>query len=444
LHSFSFAAASGPAAEPASVCILILSGFSASKHHNMRGNPSPRQPLRANAGTNGGKEVVLRRTVVYSGSMGTREIVSLATESFRKSIEDIETPALILDLDLLEENIRVMAEFFKGRKARLRPHFKTCKCPNVAHLQLAAGAKGITCAKAGEAEVLVNAGVRDILVANQVVDTDKIYRLACMARAGTKITVAVDRVENVDSLSAVARAVGSTLYVLVEIDVGMSRCGVGSEKEALELALRIGRAGGLVFEGIQAYEGHLVYDTLQPTRLTDAVKREGVRKMEEKVGGIKKYLEAHRIPVKEISGGGTGTYHITGDDTIWTEIQAGSYVFMDNVYSRAGLPFRNSLSVLTTVIHKRSGAAVTDAGLKVCTIDHGLPSIKDRPELKITGLSEEHGLISDPQDELQYLQKIEYIPSHCCTTVNLHDQYCCVRGGWLEAVWPISGRGKSL
>ena len=365
------------------------------------------------------------------------------SELERMTMEDIETPALILDLDVLEENIRGMADFFSSRSAKLRPHFKTCKCPNIAHLQLAAGAKGITCAKVGEAEVLVNAGVRDILVANQVVDRQKIYRLACMARAGAKISVAVDRAENIDDLSDVVTSVGSTLHVLVEIDVGMSRCGVDSEAEALDLARRIEDAAGLVFEGIQAYEGHLVYDTQEPTKLTDAVKRKGVGKMQEKVGRIKNHLESHGMPVKEISGGGTGTYHITGDGTLWTEIQAGSYVFMDTVYARGGLPFGNALSILTTVIHKRPGAAVTDAGLKVCTTEHGLPSIKGKPELRVTGLSEEHGRIADPRDELAYLQKIEYIPSHCCTTVNLHDHYCGVRRGRLEALWPITGRGKS-
>ena len=359
-------------------------------------------------------------------------------------VEHIETPALLLDLDLLEENIRIMADFFKDRKVSLRPHFKTCKCPTVAHLQLEAGAKGITCAKVGEAEVLVNAGIRDVLVANQVVDPDKIYRLACMARGGARITVAVDCVENIESLSSVARNVGTTLHVLIEIDVGMNRCGVNTKEEALDLARRIGSAPGLAFEGIQAYEGHLVFDLHQPTKLTDAVKREGVRKMQDKVGAIKSYLEDCGFPVKEVSGGGTGTYHITGDDTLWTEIQAGSYVFMDNVYSRGNLPFRNSLSILTTVIHKRPGMAVTDAGLKVCSTENGPPTIKDRPNLKILGnLSEEHGKVLDEGDELRYLQKIEYIPSHCCTTVNLHDQYYCVRKGRLEAVWPISGRGRS-
>jgi D-serine deaminase-like pyridoxal phosphate-dependent protein len=358
--------------------------------------------------------------------------------------EHIETPALIVDLDVLEENIRIMSEFFKGKKAKLRPHFKSYKCPNISHLQLASGAKGITCAKTGEAEVLVNAGVKDILVANQIVDPEKMYSLASMARGGAKITVAVDRAENIDGLSEAARSVGATLHVLIEIDVGMNRCGVNTEEEALALAKRIAGAEGLDFEGIQAYEGHLVYDTEQPTKLTDSVKREGVRKMEKKVGRIKSHLEKNGFRVKEVSGGGTGTYHITGDNTIWTEIQAGSYVFMDSVYSRSDLPFQNSLSILTTVIHKRPGVAVTDAGLKSCSAENGPPTVKDRPNLRIAGgLSEEHGRVLDERDELSYLQKIEYIPSHCCTTVNLHDQYYCVRKGMLEAIWPISGRGKS-
>ena len=360
------------------------------------------------------------------------------------TLEQIETPALLVDLDLLEENIRIMADFFRGRKTRLRPHFKTCKCPNIAHLQLSAGAKGITCAKVEEAEVLINAGVKDILVANQVVDAAKIYRLACMARGGARITVAVDRVENVDDLAAAARQAGGTLHVLIEVDVGMERCGVNTEAEALELASRIAGAEGLVFEGIQAYEGHLQYDAARPGRLNDELRREGVHKMVEKVGAIKRHLEGNGFPVKEVSGGGTGTYHITGDRTIWTEIQAGSYVFMDSAYAAGDLPFRTSLSILTTIIHKRAGVAITDAGLKVCSTEHGLPVIKDRPDLRILGgLSEEHGKIADEGDALRYLQRIEYIPSHCCTTVNLHDRLYCVRAGVLEAVWPISGRGKS-
>lgn len=354
------------------------------------------------------------------------------------SKEQIETPALLIDLDILDQNIRTMANFMKDKKAKLRPHFKTCKCPAISHKQISAGAKGITCAKLGEAEILVAAGIKDVLIANQIVDPVKIFRLAGLAHGEAKITVAVDNADNISALSRAASKVGSTIYVLVEIDVGMRRCGVNTPEEVLTLASKIMDSKGLVFEGFQAYEGHLQYKPDIEDR------RQGVREMEEKVGKIKTVLEQNGIPVNEISGAGTGTYNITADNTIWTEIQAGSYIFLDNVYNKIALDFQNSLTILTMVIHKRPGFAVTDAGLKVCSVEQGLPDIKDYPNLKIYGkLSEEHGTIMDEKDELKFQQKIEYIPSHCCTTVNLHDRYYCFRNGLLEAVWQISGRGKS-
>jgi len=349
----------------------------------------------------------------------------------------IETPALLIDLDLLEENIETMARYMRDKRARLRPHFKTHKCLAIAHKQIAAGAKGITCAKLGEAEVLASSGIRDILIANQVVEPAKIARLAGLAHSDTKFGVAVDTLENIEDLSRAALRVGSTLNVLVEVDVGMGRCGVHTADDVLMLVRGIEKAKGLCFEGIQAYEGHL-----QNVQDPDE-RRRGVAKMVDVIAGIKTQLQTHGVSVPEISGGGTGTYDMTGDNTPWTEIQAGSYVFMDTLYNRLGHPFRNSLTILTTVIHKRHGFAVTDAGLKVCTVEHGLPEIKDMPDLKIQkGLSEEHGKIVDEKDALSYLQKIEYIPSHCCTTANLHDRYYCVRKDILEAVWPVDGRGK--
>jgi D-serine deaminase-like pyridoxal phosphate-dependent protein len=352
--------------------------------------------------------------------------------------DQIETPALLIDLDLLEENIETMARYMRDKRAKLRPHFKTHKCLAIAHKQIAAGAKGITCAKLGEAEVLASAGIRDILIANQVVEPSKIARLAGLAHSDTKFGVAVDTLENIEDLSQAASRVGSTLNVLVEVDVGMGRCGVQSADEVLVLVRGIEKAKGLSFEGIQAYEGHL-------QNVQDPDKRKSsVAKMVDLIAGIKAQLQTHGVAVREISGGGTGTYDMTGDNTPWTEIQAGSYVFMDTLYNKLGHPFRNSLSILTTVIHKRHGFAVTDAGLKVCTVEHGLPEIKDMPGLIFQkGLSEEHGTIVDERDELGYLQKIEYIPSHCCTTANLHNQYYCVRKGVLESVWPVDGRGKS-
>jgi len=349
--------------------------------------------------------------------------------------DQIETPALLIDLDALEFNIKLMADHFKGKKAKLRPHFKTHKSSTIALMQIEAGAKGICCAKLGEAEVLAAAGIHDILIANQVVDTSKVYRLAALA-GNTKMTVCVDNSENITELSQAAEAYGSTIYIYIELEVGMNRCGVDTKEKALELAKQINNSKGLVFEGIQAYTGQLCH------KVDESVRIDGTIEAEAFVLGVKNYLEENGIPVKEISGAGTGTYNITGNHDIWTEIQAGSYVFMDTEYGRLGLEFKNSLTILTTVINKRPGAAVTDAGKKVCCQGEGLPAIKGYPDLSAK-LNEEHGKIQDEKDALKYLQKLEYIPSHCCTTVNLHDNYYCTRKDLLEMIWPVSARGMS-
>ena len=350
--------------------------------------------------------------------------------------DQIETPALLVDLNILEANIQKMAGYFDGKKAKLRPHFKTHKCPAIAHLQMDAGAKGITCAKLGEAEVLAEAGIRDILIANQIVDESKIRRLAGLAN-NAKITVCVDNMQNISELSQAAEAHGSTVYVLVEVEVGMQRCGVDTKEEVLKLAREICTSRGLVFDGLQAYAGQLSHNPSRSERI------KGISEAEAKVLEIKDFLEKNAIPVNEISGAGTGTFDILGSREIWTEIQAGSYVFMDTDYGRLDLEFENALTVLTTVIHKRPGFAITDAGLKVCCQEKGKPAVRDHPELSVLLLSEEHGKIKDERNELKFLQKLEYIPSHCCAAVNLHDHYYCVRNGLLETVWHISGRGKS-
>jgi D-serine deaminase-like pyridoxal phosphate-dependent protein len=284
--------------------------------------------------------------------------------------------------------------------------------------------------------VLAQAGVRDILIANQIVDPAKIVRMAGLARNGSIITVAVDNKKNIGDMSEAACMVGTTLHVLVEINVGMNRCGVDEPADALDLARRVSSLPGLKFDGLQAYEGHL------STLPGKDERHRGVAEMIQKVTCVKELIEKDGLPIETISGGGTGTYEFTGNDTIWTEIQAGSYALMDGVYAAAGAKFQFALTVLSMVIHKRPGAAVTDAGLKVCSGDEGAPSILEHPGLRVE-LHEEHGLVEDSADELQYRQKVEYIPAHCCTTVNLHDRYWCMRGGALESVWPIPGRGKS-
>ena len=354
----------------------------------------------------------------------------------RIPISRIETPAMLLDMNVLEHNIRIMSDFLKDKKAKLRPHFKTDKCTRISHMQLNAGAKGITCAKLGEAEVLAAAGVKDILIANQIVAPEKLLRVAGLIKSGIHVTILADNAENIRAISEAAKACGVDIHVLIEMDVGMSRCGVATAQELLELALVIRDTENVVFDGIQAYEGHLSHNPVEDER------RAGVGSMIEKVTAAVKLLESNGIEVKEISGGGTGTYNMTGDDTIWTEIQAGSYLLMDLKYSLPGLAFQKALTVLTTVIHKRDGFAVTDAGNKTCGVDQGQPELKGYPDIAVK-LNEEHGKLKDINNELHAGQKVEYFPGHCCSTVNLNDEYHCVRDGYLEAIWPVSGRGKT-
>ena len=351
--------------------------------------------------------------------------------------DQIETPALLVDLDIMDENIRIIDSYFKDKKALLRPHFKTHKCSEIAKMQMAAGAKGITCAKLSEAEVLAGAGIYDILIANQVVDAGKLYRLAKLAKK-KRISLCVDNPVNISDISLAAEENGAVIYIFIEVNIGMNRCGINTPEEALELAQKIQNSKGLVFEGLQGYAGQISHEA------DFAARKKGVAAAVEKMTEIKDYLESNGINVKEISGASTGTYNITGDNTIWTEIQAGSYVFMDTDYEKLGLGFKKTLSVLTTVIHKRSGIAVTDAGQKVCCVTKGLPVIKNHPELTVNKLNEEHGIIADENDSLSYLQKLEYIPSHCCSAVNLHDYLYGIRNGTLEKILHIDGLGKSV
>ncbi|MCL2819241.1 MAG: DSD1 family PLP-dependent enzyme [Oscillospiraceae bacterium] len=355
--------------------------------------------------------------------------------SIGTGIDKIETPALLVDMDILEENISIIESYFKDKKAKLRPHFKTHKCSEIAKMQIKAGAKGITCAKLSEAEVLAAAGIDDILIANQVVESSKIKRLAELA-CSKRIAVCVDNPENIIDLSHAVKESGATIYVFIEVNIGMNRCGINTKEEALPLASLIQSSPGLVFEGLQGYAGQISHEADFDARVR------GVKEAVEKVTGIKNHLEENGIKVNEISGASTGTYNITGDNTIWTEIQAGSYVFMDTDYEKLSLSFKNALSVLATVIHKRPGTAITDAGQKVCCVTKGLPVIKNLPGITALKLNEEHGIINDTEDSLFYLQKIEYIPSHCCSAVNLHDELYGVRNGVIEKIFQIDGRGK--
>ena len=356
------------------------------------------------------------------------------------SLDEIDTPALLVDLDVMETNIEKMAERFMGMPSDLRPHAKTHKTPIITQKQIEAGAIGVTCAKLGEAETMAEAGIRDILIANQVVGEPKVTRLMSLAKH-SDVIVAVEDSLNVRHLAERAREKGVKLNVLVEVDVGNNRCGVMPGKPALKLAREVQGYPSLNLRGLMGYEGfcQFISDMDEKKRkVTDAM---------DKLVGSKDALEDAGIGVEIVSAGGTGTHMISGRHPGVTEIEAGSYVFMDARYSQVpGLEgFGHAISVLSTIIStSHKGKVICDAGLKTITFEFGMSPVKGRDDARYVRPNEEHGHIEvDPSFDLRPGDKFELIPTHCCTNTNLYDHLHCVRDGRLEAVWRIQGRGRS-
>jgi D-serine deaminase-like pyridoxal phosphate-dependent protein len=259
---------------------------------------------------------------------------------------DLDTPTLLLDLDVLENNIAKMAEFFKSAPSALRPHSKTHKCPAIAQKQLAAGAIGICCQKLGEAEIMAEHGITDILITNQIVGNQKISRLIQLLDITPDVKVAVDNRENAEELAEAAESSGKNLKVLVEIEVGMGRCGVMPGEAALKLAKVIDRTPHLELAGLMGYEGHCV-------NIVDFDERRSqTYNAIAKLLQVKDDIENAGIEIDIVSAGGTGTYNISGPIPGITEIEAGSYVFMDTTYRQVLDDFDQSLSVLATVTSK--------------------------------------------------------------------------------------------
>jgi D-serine deaminase-like pyridoxal phosphate-dependent protein len=356
------------------------------------------------------------------------------------ALDEIDTPALLLDLDAFEHNLHYMAAFFADKPTSLRPHAKTHKCPEIARRQLQAGAIGITCAKLGEAEAMVEAGIEDILIANEIVGAIKTVRLATLARRAD-LMVAVDDAANVTQLSEACQDRNSSLRILVEVDVGMGRCGVGNSEDALRLALRVIDAPALHFTGLMGYEGHLVMVPDAEERRT-RVQGAMIPLLE-----AAELLDRNGIATEIVSGGGTGTYDMTGTSAPMTEIQAGSYILMDTTYRRIRPEFHPALTLLSTVVSRPTAdRVVTDAGMKVVTKEFGWPEVIEPGGLVVQGLSEEHGklLAEDPaRVDLAPGDRVRLIPSHCCTTMNLHDCLYVIRDGRLVDIWPIAARGRA-
>ena len=351
---------------------------------------------------------------------------------------DLVTPALILDLDVARRNIAAMAEYMRTVPAKLRPHIKVHKSPELARMQMEAGeALGLTTATVWEAMVMVRGGIDDILIANEVVGEEKVKALAELAR-DARINVAIDDAHNAEELSAAALKAGSTLGVLIDLDVGMERCGVRTKEEALRLAEHVSKLRGLRLEGMMGYEGHCM---LEPDPVLRVQKAHAAM---DKLMDAVDHLSQAGFESKVISGGGTGTYNITGAQPRLTELQAGSYVVMDAFHAQLVPGFPVALTVLGTVISRQGHRVVFDTGRKVIGSELGLPRLKDVPSTT-AGIAEEHLLVDvDPGYPLMVGDRVEVISGYGPTTVNLHDVYYVVQNDVVTEVWPIRARGAGL
>jgi D-serine deaminase-like pyridoxal phosphate-dependent protein len=350
-------------------------------------------------------------------------------------LDQLPTPCLVVDALAARRNIERAASLFQGTTVRLRPHFKAHKCTRLLQEQLkAGGCAGVTCQTAWEAALLAERGFPDILVANQIVDRHAVTALA-EAAAKARVTVAVDSPVHVEILREACREHAVTMGVVIELDVGIGRCGLPAGSPALvPLARSIGEAAGLEFRGLQAYEGHAV---LKEDR---ALRRTMVWQAAAQARSELGRLAAAGIDCEIVSGGGTGTYDLAAESGVLTEVQAGSYVLMDARYATLDLPFEPALFCATTLISKRGpDAGVLNAGLKELTVEYGMPRSL-APGLSVIALSDEHARVAlDPSIPFTIGQKVLLVPAHIDPAVNLHDALIVWDGKTFEP-WPVDGR----
>jgi D-serine deaminase-like pyridoxal phosphate-dependent protein len=349
------------------------------------------------------------------------------------------TPALILDLPRVRQNIADMAERMAGMPAALRPHAKIHKSPLLAQLQLDAGAIGITTANVWEAGSLVDAGLTDILVANQVVGPIKAAELARIARLG-RVIVAVDDAGNVDEIAAAARGAGSIVELLVEIDVGFHRAGVRGLENALALAAHADGQDGVRLVGVLGYEGHCMLEPERAVRISKTKAANAI--LIEAADAFAAAGHATEI----VAGGGFGTWDITGANPRITEIHAGSYIFTDAFHTALMPGFAVALTVLSTVISRSGDTVVLDCGRKSIGFDRANPTVMGghgsvRYEHGEYFIHEEHIVLDVPEDSpLRVGDRLELSPGYAPTTVNHYDMYWVVEDDRIIDVWPILGR----
>lgn len=360
-------------------------------------------------------------------------------------VSELDTPALIVDLDVMERNLMQMAEYCRRHNLRLRPHTKTHKIPELARKQIESGASGITVAKLSEAEVMIDAGLKDILIAYPIVGPTKAARLAALAERA-KITVSLDSAEAARGISAAASDRGANVGVLVEIDAGFRRCGVASETEALKLAQIVASLPGLNFQGLMFFPGHFGVEPEQR-----AVLRAQVNELLDRC--VEAFASAG-VPIAVVSGGSTPSRYESDLFHGVNEVRPGTYIFNDRntVGVSAASLDECALSVLVTVVSTSvSGHAVVDGGSKTFSSDRyqaederGFGLVKEDPAAEIERFSEEHGHINVSQSDRSYTvgERLMIVPNHVCSTVNLHDEIYGVRGEQVETVWQVAARGK--
>ncbi len=351
--------------------------------------------------------------------------------------KQISTPALVVDYDILCKNIKYMAEFAKETGVRLRPHVKTHKCPKIATMQLSAGAEGICVAKVSEAEVFAANGVKDILVANEIIGPEKIERLLALQKSA-RTMVCVDSLKNVAQLNELASARDQRLDLFIDLNVGLNRTGVQPGEPALELAEKIETSSHLTLHGIQAYEGHLTYikDFAQKEQQTNACMKLAV--------DTKHLIENYGIACPELSVGGSGTFMISGTYLGVTEIQPGTYVFNDHHIHAVVPELEIAATILATINNIPAKGIITlDMGSKSISNDMGDPRFKGYGrKLKVMALTEEHCQCTHGSKlEFELGDKLEGIPAHICPTVNLYDFLYVVQNGEVIDKWAITARG---
>jgi D-serine deaminase-like pyridoxal phosphate-dependent protein len=359
-------------------------------------------------------------------------------------VSEYDTPFLLLDVDAVDRNIRRMGDYFRGTKSTHRPHVKVHKSPWLAQKQIDAGAKGITCAKVSEAEVMVDGGIDDIFIANEIVGEDKVRRLVTLAKR-CKLSVIVDSVENARQISSLAALEGAKVGVLIDVNLGVAvggildRTGVAPGREALTLAQEVSRLPQLDLRGVSGYEGALkAFDKLE-AKVQSARKAMGV------LVETAQLISDSGLSVSTVSGGGTTSYKTVAEFPGVTEVQAGGYLFMDLGYRQSGIDFETSLSLLTRVVSTpRPGKAIVDAGFKAISADSGLPEVRDRADLEIVSLNAEHGhmKVNDLARSPKRGERLELLPYHADTTTCLHDDYVLTRSGEVTGTVKIEARGK--